>query len=62
MQERNSLGTVNLLADEKIAELDERFSKIAAEWEDAEWKDLVTAIVELRRSISDLNRNARHKL
>ena len=43
MQECNGLGTVNLLADEEIAELDERLSKIAAEWEDAEWKDVVTA-------------------
>ena len=56
-RERENLGTVNLLADEEIAELEAQLATLTAERD-----DLVAAIAKLRRGIGDLNRNARQKL
>ena len=51
------MGTVNLLADDEITELEQRLATLIAERD-----DLTAAIAKLRRGIGDLNRNAREKL
>ena len=56
-RERETLGGVNLRADEELQEISERLEEIAVEREDCE-----AAIRKLRAAIGSLNREARERL
>ncbi|HLO77788.1 MAG TPA: chromosome segregation protein SMC [Magnetospirillum sp.] len=56
-RERDSMGPVNLRAEQEVAELEERMSTMRAEKD-----DLVQAIAKLRGAIAELNREGRERL
>jgi len=56
-RERDALGPVNLLAEAELADLTTKLDALNAERE-----ELVSAINRLRRSVADLNREARERL
>jgi chromosome segregation protein len=56
-QEREKLGSVNLKADEETNEYENEIKKM-----EQDRKDLVTAIVKLKESISELNQKGRERL
>ena len=57
IRERETMGAVNLRAEDEVAELDGRVTEIGTERE-----DLVQAIAKLRRAIGELNREGRTRL
>jgi len=56
-QQRESLGSVNLKADEETSKYEEEIKKM-----EQDRSDLVTAIVKLKDSINELNRKGRERL
>jgi len=56
-RERDALGPVNLLAEAELADLTTKLDALNAERE-----ELISAINRLRRSVADLNREARERL
>ena len=56
-QEREKLGSVNLKADEETNEYENEIKKM-----EQDRKDLVTAILKLKESISELNQKGRERL
>ena len=56
-QERESLGSVNLKADEETSKYEEEIKKM-----EQDRSDLVTAIVKLKESINELNQKGRERL
>ena len=56
-QEREKLGSVNLKADEETSKYEEEIKKM-----EQDRADLVTAIVKLKESISELNQKGRERL
>ena len=56
-QERESLGSVNLKADEETSKYEEEIKKM-----EQDRSDLVTAIVKLKDSINELNQKGRERL
>ncbi len=57
LRERETMGPVNLLAEQEANEIREQTTTIESERE-----DLIAAIARLRRGISELNREARQRL
>lgn len=57
LRERETMGPVNLRAEQEAAELDEQITTLQQER-----GDLIKAIEKLRRGISDLNREGRQRL
>ncbi len=56
-RERDSMGAVNLRAENEVAELEARLGELAAEKD-----DLIQAIGRLRQAIGELNREGRERL
>jgi chromosome segregation protein len=56
-RERDSMGPVNLRAEQEVAELEERMATMRSEKD-----DLVQAIAKLRGAIAELNREGRERL
>ena len=56
-RERDSMGPVNLRAEQEVAELEERMGAMRSEQD-----DLVRAIAKLRQGIAELNREGRERL
>ena len=56
-QERESLGSVNLKADEETSKYEEEIKKM-----EQDRSDLVTAIIKLKESINELNQKGRERL
>ena len=56
-REREKLGSVNLRADEETSKYEDEIKKMEKDRE-----DLVTAIIKLKESISELNRKGRERL
>ena len=56
-QERESLGSVNLKADEETSKYEDEIKKM-----EQDRSDLVTAIVKLKDSINELNQKGRERL
>ena len=57
LRERDTMGPVNLRAEQEAEEVEERFASLASERE-----DLVQAIAKLRRGIGELDREGRERL
>jgi chromosome segregation protein len=57
LRERESIGAVNLRADQELAEQEAEWTTLTRERE-----DLTAAIAKLRRGISEINREARERL
>ncbi|MEE2662280.1 MAG: AAA family ATPase [Pseudomonadota bacterium] len=56
-RERDTMGPVNLRADQEMAELSKKINEL-----EAERVDLISAIAQLRQGISGLNREGRERL
>ncbi len=56
-REREKLGSVNLRADEETSKYEDEIKKM-----EKDRQDLVTAIIKLKESISELNRKGRERL
>ena len=56
-RERDSLGSVNLRADEETSKYEKEIKKM-----EEDRRDLVTAIIKLKESISELNQKGRERL